>query len=223
MKRLALALIAAALPAIYAPAETPTLDLVRVSLESAWKPVEFFTADATMDFLFPVGNTPLPLQGTGKMQYLRDKNKDRYRFNLLTKIAEPFATEMKVDVLYLDDTVYGTTEVMGQTQQQKGKPSLGMNALPPGGLALVAAMEAELELTVLPDGEVDGASVHILEGRPRDANPQFSKAVFYLDKKLGVQRKSEIYDLEGKLGITLTFSNFQTTERPDAGLFTPPF
>lgn len=224
MKRIALALMAATiLPWGAATSETPTLDTVRASLEAAWKPVEFFTSDASMDFEFPVGTEALPLTGHGALKYLKEKGKERYRFILLTKVPEPYPMEMKTEVVYIDDSVYLTVEIQGQAQRQKGKPSLALNALPPGGEALIKALEAELALTVLPDGEVDGAPVFIIEGRPLDPAMPFSKALFYLDKKLGVQRKSEIYDPEGKVGITLTFRNFQTTERPESGLFTAPF
>lgn len=224
MKRIALALLAATiLPWAAATAETPTLDAVRASLEAAWTSVDFFTSDASMAFDFPVGTEALPLTGHGAMKYLKEKGKDRYRFNLVTKVPEPYPMEMKTEVVYIGDSVYLTVEIQGQAQRQKGKPSLALNALPPGGEALLKAMEAELALTVLPDGQVDGAPVFIIEGRPLDETMPFSKVLFYLDKKLGVQRKSEIFDPEGKVGITLTFSNFQTTERPEAGLFTAPF
>ena len=56
MRRIALAVLVCTLPHWVTSAETPTLDMVRTSLESAWKPVEFFTADATMDFVFAAGN-----------------------------------------------------------------------------------------------------------------------------------------------------------------------
>lgn len=204
-----------------AGAETPSLETIKTAMDASWKQVQSFTSDVTMDFLFPVGTKPLPLTGTGTLDYLRDKEKDKYRFKIVTKVPEPFAMEMKMDVLYDDDTVYTTTEVMGQAHKQQGKPSLEQNALPPGGSNLIAAMEAQMVLVPLPDGKVGDHEVFVIEGKPREATLPFLKALFYIDKGLGIQRKSEIFQQDGTVGVTMTFSNVKLNSNPSPSLFVP--
>jgi outer membrane lipoprotein-sorting protein len=222
MKRRACAILFSCLAvAGLAGAETPSLDTIKASVESAWKAVESFSADVMMDFLYPVGAEPLALTGNGTMDYLRVKDKDKYRFKVITKVPEPFAMEMKLDVLYTDDTVYTTAEVMGQKHKQQGKPSLEQNALPPGGLALIEAMEAQMVLTPQPDASVGEHPVFVIEGKPREATLPFSKALFYIDKGLGIQRKSEIYQQDGTVGVTMTFDNIRLNSNPSSSLFVP--
>lgn len=204
-----------------AGAETPSLEVIKAAMDIAWKPVQSFTSDVSMDFLFPVGKEPLSLNGKGTLNYLRVKDKDKYRLNMVSRVPEPFAMEMKLDVLYDDDTVYTTTEVMGQKSKQKGKPSLEQNALPPGGSALIEAMDAQMVLTPLADAKVGEFDVFVIEGKPRDAAMPFSKSIFYIDKGLGIQRKSEIYQQDGTIGITVTFTNVQLNSSPSPSLFVP--
>lgn len=222
MKRHACATLIACLAfAELASAETPSLEVIKAAMDVAWKPVQSFTSDVSMDFLFPVGKEPLSLNGKGTLNYLRVKDKDKYRLNIVSRVPEPFAMEMKLDVLYDDDTVYTTTEVMGQKNKQKGKPSLEQNALPPGGSALIDAMDAQMMLTPLADGKVGEFDVFVIEGKPRDTTMPFSKSIFYIDKGLGIQRKSEIYQQDGTIGITMTFTNLQLNSNPSPGLFVP--
>lgn len=204
-----------------AQGETPTIETIKTAAEASWKQVQSFTGDVTMDFLFPVGTEPLNLTGVGTLNYLRDKDKDKYRFKVVTKVPEPFAMEMKMDVLYDDDKVYTVTEVMGQKSKQEGKPSLEQNALPPGGSSLIEGMEAQMVLTPLENAKVGEHEVFVIEGKPRDSALPFSKAIFYIDKGLGIQRKSEIYQQDGTLGITMTFSNIQLNSNPSPSLFVP--
>lgn len=204
-----------------AGAETPTLDAIKAAAENSWKQVQSFTSDVSMNFLFPVGTEPLNLTGAGDLNYLRDKDKDKYRLRIVSRVPEPFAMEMKMDVLYDDDTVYSVTEVMGQKSKQQGKPSLEQNALPPGGISLIEAMEAQMVLTPLADSKVGEDEVFVIEGKPKDAAMPFSKSIFYIDKGLGIQRKSEIYQQDGTIGITVTFSNIQLNSNPSPSLFVP--
>lgn len=221
MRRACTLLIFGLLSATMVGAETPTLDAIKAATETSWKAVESFTSDVTMDFLLPVGTQPLSLTGTGSLNYLRVKEKDKYRFKVLAKVPEPFAMEMKMDVLYDDDMVYTVTEVMGQKHKQQGKPSLEQNALPPGGSDLIAAMETQMVLTPLPDAKVGDSDVFVIEGKPRDAALPFSKALFYIDKTLGVQRKSEIFQPDGTVGVTVLFSNIKLNSNPSPNLFVP--
>ena len=204
-----------------AQGETPSIETIKTAAETSWKQVQSFTSDVTMEFLFPVGNEPLNLTGTGSLNYLRDKEKDKYRFKVVTKVPEPFAMEMKMDVLYDDDKVYTVTEVMGQKHKQEGKPSLEQNALPPGGGRLIEGMEAQMVLTPQENAKVGEHEVFVVEGKPRDGALPFSKAIFYIDKGLGIQRKSEIYQQDGTLGITMTFSNIQLNSNPSPSMFVP--
>lgn len=204
-----------------AQAETPTLETVRTTMDSAWKNVASFSSDVTMNFLMPVGQEPLSLTGTGDLNYLREKGKDKYRQRIVARVPEPFSMEMKLDVLFDGDTVYTTTEIMGQKQSHQGKPSLEQSALPPGGTRLMQSLEEQMTITVLPSEELDGHRVFVLEGKAREPSAPYSKALFYIDMELGIQRKTEIYQQDGTVGVAVLYENVQLNTEPDPALFKP--
>ena len=202
--------------------ETPSIESIRDAMDKAWKNVSALSGDVTTSFVMPFGEKPLDLTGKGTMHVLRENGKDKFRKTMTARLPEPFAMEMKLDVLYDGKKVYTTTELMGQSQKQEGEPSLRQGALPPGGSALIAAMEKEMELKVLPNDTFGGQPVFVLEGRARDPQIPFSKVVVYLDQALGIQRKVEIYQEDGTIGISEVVENIQLNSTPDASLFTPP-
>lgn len=204
-----------------AQGETPTLEAVETAMDSAWKNVESFSSDVTMNFLMPVGKEPLSLTGTGDLNYLRENGKDKYRQRIVARVPEPFSMEMKLDVLFDGDTVYTTTEIMGQKQTHQGKPSLEQGALPPGGGRLIEAMEEQMTITVQPNEKLDGHEVFVLEGKAKDPSVPFSKALFYIDTALGIQRKTEIYQEDGTIGVAVIYENVQLNTKPDPSLFKP--
>lgn len=201
--------------------ETPSLETVKSSLDEAWKKVNSFTCDITAKILMPVGREPVESTGTGQLNYLRDGGKDKYRQQIVSRVAEPFSVELKLDVLYDGDTVYTTAEFMGQKKSYKGKPSVEQNALPPGGSRLVKALEEQMAITVLPNETLGGHEVFVLEGTYKNPAVPLAKARFYLDRELGIQRKTEIYQGDGTVAISFLFENVQLNSQPDPALFTP--
>lgn len=204
-----------------AQAETPTLEAVQQSMDASWSDIQSMSADVTMDFLFPVGSKPLPLTGNGTFDYLREDGKDKSRQQITTKIPEPFAMVMKLDVLFDGKKMHTTMEMMGQKQHHVGEPSLEQGALPPGGTRLLEALETHLNLKTLPNETLEGHDVFVLEGTPKDPRTPIEKIRVYIDQKLAVQRKTEIYHPDGTIGVTVLFSNLRPNSSPDPSLFVP--
>lgn len=222
MRTLTLTLsLAVLLAAGNAGAETPALEDIKTAMDTAWKDVTSLSGDVTMNFVMPVGEKPLDLTGNGRVYLLRKDGKDKFRKTVTSRLPEPFSMEMKLDVLYDGKKVYTTTELMGQAQKQEGEPSLRQGALPPGGDALISSMEEEMTLKVLPNEKLDGHDVFVVEGRAKDPAVPFSKVVFYIDQKLGIQRKVDIYQEDGTIGISETISNIQVGEIADTSIFEP--
>ena len=205
----------------FAHGDTPTLDEIRSAMDTAWKDIHSLSADITMDFLFPVGAKPLPLTGTGTFNYLREDGKDKSRQQITTKIPEPFAMEMKVDILFDGKKMHTTMEMMGQKQSQVGEPSLEQGALPPGGTRLIEALEKHLNLSVQPNESLDAHAVYVLDGTPKDKTAPIAKIRIYIDQQMAVQRKTEMYQPDGTIGITVLFSNIKQNTNPDPSLFVP--
>lgn len=201
--------------------ETPTLDTITSVMDAAWKDIQSMSADVTMDFDFPVGTQSLPVTGTGTFDYLRDQGKDKSRQKITTKIPEPFAMEMKVDILFDGEKMHTTMEMMGQKQSQVGEPSLEQGALPPGGKRLIDALQEHLELLPLPNETLEGHDVYVLDGFPKDKAAPIQKVRVYIDTTLAMQRKTEIYHPDGTVGITVSFTNIRQNTNPDASLFVP--
>lgn len=211
------------LAAPLAQGETPTLDEVRSSMDAAWKDIQSMSADVRMDFLFPVGTQPLPVTADGTFDYLREDGKDKSRQQVSAKIPEPFAMELKLDILFDGKQMHTTVEMMGQKQHNTGEPSLEQGALPPGGPRLMAALERLLNLTVLPNETLDGHPVFVLEGTLKDQTQaaMVDKFTIYIDQELAVQRKTEVYHQDGTVGLTVLFSNIRENTEPDPKLFIP--
>jgi len=204
-----------------AHSEAPTLDEIAGVMDTAWEDVQSMSADVTMDFDFPVGNESLALTGSGTFNYLRDGGKDKSRQQITTKIPEPFAMEMKVDILFDGEKMHTTMEMMGQKQSQVGEPSLEQGALPPGGSRLMESLRRHLELTALPNETLEGHQVFVLEGIPKDTTAPIQKMRFYIDTQLAVQRKTEVYHPDGTVGLTVLFTNLKQNTNPDPSLFVP--
>jgi len=202
-------------------AETPTLDAIKEASETAWSAVKSLSGDVTMNFVMPFAEKPLDLTGTGQVHFLREDGKDKYRKTITARLPEPFAMEMKLDVLFDGKKVYTTTELMGQAQKQEGDPSLRQGALPPGGGALLASMETEMVLKVLPNEKLGDHAVFVLEGKAKDPEIPFSKVVIYIDQTLGIQRRVDVYQADGTVGISEIFENIEVNTSPDASLFVP--
>jgi outer membrane lipoprotein-sorting protein len=218
-KALCLALLMAWAATSPTHAETPTLDAIKTATDEAWKGVKSLSGEITMEFVMPFAEKPLNLTGKGDLHMLREDGKDKFRKRVSARLPEPFAMEMKLDVLYDGRKVRTITELMGQTQSQEGDPSLRQGALPPGGADLLSAMEKEMALTPLPNSEVGGQACFVVEGRAKDPEIPFSKVVFYLDQALGIQRKVEIYQQDGTVGISETIENIKLDAAPDPSLF----
>jgi outer membrane lipoprotein-sorting protein len=204
-----------------AQGETPTLDAIRSTMDSAWKDIQSLSSDVTMDFVFPMGANKMPLSGVGTFHYLRDKGKDKSRQQITTKIPEPFAMEMKVDVLFDGKKMYTSMELMGQKQSHVGEPTLEQGALPPGGTRLLDSLERHLNITVQPVEKLGENEVYVLEGTPKDGTAPIQKVRIYIDRKMAVQRKTEIFQPDGSIGVTVIFDNFKQNSNPDPSLFIP--
>lgn len=202
-------------------AETPTIGAIKEATEKAWKEVKSFSGDVTMNFVMPFAEKPLNLTGTGTVNFLREDGKDKFRKTTTARLPEPFAMEMKLDVLFDGKKVYTTTELMGQSQKQEGDPSLRQGALPPGGGDLLSAMEKEMTLTVLPNEKMGDHDVFVVEGKAKDPEIPFLKVVFYIDQILGIQRRVDVYQEDGSVGISEVLDNIKINTNPDASLFAP--
>lgn len=218
---IAVAFVAAFLAAGAAHSETPTLESIETAMDQAWKKVPSLSAEVSMEFVMAFGSQALNLTGQGELHVVRDGEKVKFRKTVTSRLAEPFSTEMKLDILFDGKKVYTTTTLMGQAQKRAGEPSLRQGALPPGGGALVSAMEKEMDLTVLPNSTIDNEAVFVVEGRAKDPQIPFSKVVFYLDQALGIQRKVEIYQPDGSIGISEEIKKIEVGSAPDPALFVP--
>tara|TARA_R110001592_G_scaffold73496_2_gene224199 strand:+ start:405 stop:1028 length:624 start_codon:yes stop_codon:yes gene_type:complete len=200
---------------------TPTLEEIRTSMDSTWQEVNSMSADVTMKFNMPVGASALPIAAVGTFDYLREDGKDKSRQRIAAKVPEPFAMEMKLDILFDGKKMYTTMELMGQKSTDIGEPSLEQGALPPGGTRLLDALEKHLDLSVEPNETIDGHEVYVLIGVPKEKDAPVQKLKICIDKAIAAQRRTEVYQLDGTVGVTVSFTNFKQNTQPDPSLFVP--
>ncbi len=212
MKRcIVIALLAGLCLSSMALAAEETLESVEAKAAEAWAKCKSLTADIDVTADIPLGKTRLNLSGTGTLACLKEDGKEKFRQEFTAKMPEPMTMEAKIDALFDGTDFYATTEIFNKKNTEKSKPSLDQGAIPPGGGALFSSLKEELDLTLMPDEEVDGSACYVIEGTLKekaDSIP-FSKAAIYIDKEIGVQRKIALFEND-TVAATFLFKNIKT-------------
>jgi outer membrane lipoprotein-sorting protein len=116
------------------------------------------------------------------------------------------------EFLFDGQFLYLVNEMMDQvTIAKTDAPDFEKGALPPGGKQLLDALRTEMDLGPHPDAEIDGRSMIVIEGRrrARDLADPVQRALFYIDKDNGIQRRAEFFTADGTLNTRINYENFK--------------
>ena len=116
------------------------------------------------------------------------------------------------EFLFDGEALYLINEMNDQIAIGKvDEPDFEMGALPPGGKQLLDALRKEMDLGPHPDAEIDGRSVIVIEGRRRskDFADPVQRALFYIDKDNGIQRRAEFFTADGTLNTRINYEDFK--------------
>ncbi|MBI2435396.1 MAG: hypothetical protein HYV26_21285 [Candidatus Hydrogenedentes bacterium] len=199
-----------------------SLRAVEKKIQAAWEQVSTLVASVKMESHLPVGEDDVVAQGEGQLEYLKAEPKAKYRQQMKISIPPPLSMEAGFEFLFDGEALYLMNEVMGQmTIAKADAPDLEKGALPPGGGPLLDALKSEMQLSVLPEMDVDGRSAYVLEGKRRRGDPHdpVQRAVFYIDKENGIQRRVEFFSADGALNTRIDYSGFKLNIPIDAQRF----
>lgn len=202
-------------------AETASLETVTAAVRGAWENVSSLKADITVTARLPIGETRLDLTGGGALEFLRHDEKDKFRQRIATEIAPPHAMEGVTEIICDGDAIEMITVFMNNRHSARVQPDLFKGVMPPGGAALLALLEKDFDLRVLPETRLEDSAVFVLEALPKSAQAGMPdrKAVLYFDKETGLQRKVELYESAAVITATFTLSNITLNPEIDEARF----
>lgn len=195
-----------------------TLRGVERKIQKAWGSVGSVVADVQMESYIPAGPQALKMTGTGILEYMKAEPSPKYRQRVEMSIPEPVPMQAVFEFLFDGSNLYLINEIGDQqTIAQADTASFGSGALPPGGSALIQALRAELALTPLPEQDIDGKSMYVLEGRRRatGGGDPVQRAIFYIDKENGIQRRAEFYTADNTLHTKIDYLNLKLNLQMD--------
>ncbi len=197
-----------------------SLEEAASAITAAWDKIEALEADMQITATAPMGTEVMKLEGTGHVYYLRDGDTAKYRQEMTIKLPPPVEGESKHTSIFNGKELFLINETMGQVEVQKADIDFSKGAAPPGGKPLLDALGESLELKRLPDTELEGTPVYVIEGTPKaGSGADYDKVTLYVDKDYGVQRKIEIASAPGKPSVTMAWTTLKHNPEIDPKVF----
>ena len=163
------------------------------------------------------------MKAIGPIEMMKAGDKELSRIEMTSKMdmgAGAAATSMESKSLTIDDG-----EFMWMLQERMGqKMVVKMNSGKQrrmGGKQMFQTMREMYELKLLPDEKIDGRSVYVLEGIPKQPMPQMpiKNVLTYLDKEYGTMVKMVSNNADGQAVQTMTFTDIKLNPKLDPKRF----
>ncbi len=231
MRTLLVALLTALAPfaALGADAAPQTLDTVEHQIGEAWSKIESYTATLIMEATIPKGFMTISMKGSGPFEFMKIDGEPRYRSELLNTVdmGIPIPQSMaqqNILTVYDGTTLYTEMKIAGKQKVAKRNPDSGTSRSPESGKALFESLRKKGELTLLPDAEVDGKPVFVVEVKPKaegqkDAPVQIGAIRICILKDSGIQVKSEFLDTANKPFTTVHYTEIALNAKVDPKRF----
>ncbi|MBX7254931.1 MAG: hypothetical protein K1Y02_01125 [Candidatus Hydrogenedentes bacterium] len=236
MRTILPALLTALVPftAIGADTAPQTLDSVEQQIGEAWKKIESYTATLHLEGNIPKGIMTIAMKGSGPFEFMKIDGKPHYRSELTNTvdIGIPLPESMaQQNILTVFDgtTLYTQMSMAGRQKAAKRDPNSGTSRSPESGKEMFDSLRKKGDLTLLPDAEVDGKPVFVLEVKPKpedqkDAPVTIAAIRVYVAKESGIQVKSEFLDAANKPFTTVHYTDIALNAKidPSRFVYTPP-
>lgn len=227
MKRLtALAAVLAAWAGAAGAADT--LESLEAKIAERWEGVSSYKADMTVtadvaQSLIRVNST---LTGPMTLEKGAD-GKVRYRSELRGSATMGPLGLLKFDIRTLmvstGDTTYTETRMRDKVQVTIAPSAKAGDTAPEGGAQKMSDMEKDYTLRVLPEKQVDGRAVFVVEGQPKphakEKLPQLDRVVMFIDQQTGIQTRLALLDKDNQLLTEVRWDNLTLNPPIPSGLF----
>ncbi|MGD2108518.1 MAG: hypothetical protein PVI86_03910 [Phycisphaerae bacterium] len=192
--------------AVVGTASAETLEDVQKTLAAKFEKHKSLTADMKMSMHMGHG---MSADSTGTVEFMIVNWKERFRSEMRMKMSHgPQTMETKIVNIYDGTDAYTISEMMGQKQVAKTKPS--QMAGRAGGKAFLEELKREMNLKLLPDAKVGEASTYVIEATPKQANPRTpGRMRYYFAKDTGIMMKMETLSPGGETALTVTLTNIK--------------
>lgn len=211
-----LALLVMAAPAALCRGET--FEEVEKKLTDAAKAVKSVQMKMQMDMKMSQPGFEMTQVMTGTYVHMRDGEKVKSRMEgeakSVQKMGDTENTQNTKTVVVSDgETLYTLNEAGGNKTVYKSKAP-DMDEMP------WAAAKEDNDFKVLPDEKIDGADCYVIESaaKTKETGDQ-SHTVFYCRKDCGMPVKMLVYDAEGKVMTTMTYTDVKLNGSVSADLF----
>lgn len=199
-----------------------SLRAVERKIQGAWEAVSTLVATVKMETLMPAGAKEVMATGEGRLEYMKAEPRAKYRQRMDLEVPAPLSLKASFEFLFDGEFLYLINEIMDQkTIAKSDAPDFENGALPPGGKELLDALRAKLDLSLQPESEVGGHKTYVIEGKRHkaDAADPVQRALFYIDKENGIQRRAEFFTADGKLNTSISYEDFRLNIPVDQSRF----
>lgn len=193
------------------------------TIREAWNQVQSVSAKATVEATVPTGENRLRLNGEGTLEYLREGTAGKYRQEIKIVLTDPQPIEMTTTQIFDGQDLYMTNTVGGTTTTVKDAAGSDPLSPPPGGAAMLDAIEQVATLSLESTTSVEGKERYVLVGTPKAAAAAaFSRVVLHVDAETGLRVKTEFYESAEVLTASVVLSDIVLNAGVDPARFTPP-
>jgi len=206
-------------------AETKESSVVAAVAEQ-WGKLSSMRADVSANAGVPAGENTLNVVATGDMAFLKKDDKAMARMELSVFMAESASDAEMAHVLLVSDGAKAAVQykLFGRLQHMD-LPAEQVSAGGVDGQLLVGLLNQHFTLKDLPDGELDGKPVYMLEGAPTFDLPNdtpLNVVRAYFDKETGVLLRLSAINTDGSVLLDVLLKNIELNPDISESLFVVP-
>ena len=200
-----------------------TLESVEKKIIAVWDKHTSMSATMAMSTNMEQMGQKMSMKGSGQVEMMKTGDKELSRMEMTSKMdmgEGAAATSIESKSLAIDDGEFTwmLQERMGQKRVIKAKTGKKQQM---GGKQMFQTLREMYELKLLPDEKIDGRSVYVLEGVPKQPMPQMpiKNVLMYFDKEYGAMVKMVSNNAGGQAVQTMAFTNIKLNPKLDPKRF----
>ena len=210
MARLNLVILFVGMAMLASTASAATLDEIEKACSDKWEAITSASYDCTFDTNMSGQGFSMKSNGSAKGEMMHKGAKWLMRMDTKTSMVQTVGgNETKSDtsttMVCDSDFLYTVSDTAGQKSGIKSKADTWTKMA--GGKGFFQYLRDSSDLTVLPDGTVDGKSVYVVEAKAKQAGANVTR--YYFDKDSGFALQSVTNGADGKPMSTMKVSNLK--------------
>ena len=186
-----------------------TFESARSDLLGKWKKVRSLTATIRSKTYIEFEDGYTDITGVGSYQFLKHDGKDlvhtHVKLEVVYRKEQQVHTDRKEVTTYDDGSIMYTVRDEGEEQFASKDVVTERSAM--DAIWVFETMSNYYHLTRLPDVQMEGEVVYVIQGTPKDDDSPSGQVAMYLSKASAALVKYEMYDQNGRVITTMSYSN----------------